>query len=155
VADPPPHLSPAFVASMFSDKTDGVDFALSNQLIAELFESDTIVIEAPMYNFGVPSVLKAWIDHVVRARKTFRNTDKGVEGLLKGKKTILILGSGYFYTEGPFKAMDFHETYLRATLGFMGLTDIQNIRIERLNMGPENAAAALAQAKQRVSELLQ
>ncbi len=64
-----------------------------------------------------------------------------------------MIGSGYFYTEGPFKAMDFHEQYLRATLGVLGVTEVQTIRIERLNMGPDNAAAAFAQARQQVSEL--
>jgi len=153
VADPPPHLSPAFVAAMFSEATTGDEFALSNQLIEDLFASDVFVIEAPMYNFGIPSALKAWFDHVVRVRKTFRTTETGAEGMLEGKQAILVLGSGFVYSDGPFKVMDFVEPYLRAMLGFIGVTDLETIRIEYLNMGPEKAARSIAQAKQRVSQL--
>src|ERR1700722_15355574 len=96
-----PHVSPELLGAMFSgnDQADGL--TLSNQLVEELFASDIIVIESPMYNFGIPSVLKAWIDHVVRAKKTFSYTQNGPEGLLKGKQAILVLGSGGVYSEGP------------------------------------------------------
>lgn len=146
--DPIPHIDPHFVSKMFSEGDDTL--VLSNRLIEELFASDIVLIESPMYNFGIPSVLKAWIDHVVRAHKTFEYSQSGVEGLLKGKKTLLVLGNGGVYSDGPFKPMDFQEPYLRATLGFIGLTDLQTIRIEGLFMGAEQA---IANAKERVSQL--
>lgn len=145
VRNPLPHLDSSFVTTMFSENDESL--VLSNQLIAEVFESDTLVIESPMYNFGVPSALKAWIDHVVRARKTFRITGHGAEGLLVGKKAFLVVGSGGVYSEGPFKAYDFHETYLRAVLGFVGISDIEVIRVEGLSLGAEDA---MRRAKERV-----
>lgn len=153
VNDPVPHIGADFVGSMFSGN-DSDALALSNRLIEELFASDIIVLESPMYNFSIPSALKAWIDHVVRARKTFRITAQGVEGMLEGKKVILVLGSGAVYSEGHFKPLDFQEPYLRAMLGFIGLTDLETIRIEGLNMGPDAAAAGIARAHEHVSRFL-
>lgn len=152
VLSPIPHISPQFVGTMFSDNDEKLQ--LSNQMIDELFASDVIVMESPMYNFGIPSVLKAWIDHVVRARKTFRISATGAEGMLVGKKAVLVLGSGGVYSDGPFKALDFQEGYLRATLGFIGITDLEVVRIEGLNLGPEMAARAMASARQRVGQML-
>ena len=144
-----PHVSPQFLGAMFSGNADAADLSLSNELIDELFASDIIVLESPMYNLGIPSVLKAWIDHVARAGKTFRYTPTGPEGFLKGKKVILVLGSGGIYSDGPMKMMEHQESYLRVFLAFVGITDIETIRIEGVAMGPEKAAAALAGAKQR------
>ncbi len=154
VATPLPHIAPAFVGAMFSANADVPALSLSDQLIEELFVSDALVLESPMYNFSIPSALKAWIDHVVRSHKTFRYTGTGVEGMLKGKKTLLVLGSGAIYSAGPFMAMDFQEPYLRAMLGFIGLTDLETIRVEGLNMGPGAAAEGIAKAKTRVAQLL-
>ena len=94
---------------------------ISNELIAELEAADHIVIATPMYNFATPAILKAWIDHIVRINRTFTAS---YEGLLKGKKVTIILASGGVYSDGPYKAYDFQETYLRTILGFIGLTDI-------------------------------
>lgn len=153
VKNPVPHVSPEFLNAMFSgdDTADGL--SQSNHLVEELLASDIIVIESPMYNFSVPSALKAWIDHVVRARKTFRYTQNGAEGLLKDKRAILVLASGGVYSDGPAKAMDHQDTYLRAILGFIGITDIETIRIEGVAMGPEKAAAALENAKRKANML--
>ncbi len=153
VKDPVPHLNPAFLGAMFSGKTDAPELTLSKVLSDELLASDIIVMEVPMYNFGIPSVLKAWIDHVVRAGITFKYGEAGPEGLAKGKKAILILGRGGIYSAGPFKAMDYQETYLRAVLGFIGITDIESIYIEGVAMGPEKIAEALKDAKQKASAL--
>lgn len=148
-----PHVNPQFVGAMFSGNPEAGELALSNQLVNELLASDIILIESPMYNFGIPSVLKAWIDHIARAGKTFRYTPTGPEGLLKGKQAILVLGSGGVYSEGPMKAMDHQGTYLRAVLGFIGIADVESIVVEGVAMGPEKATAALVQAKQRAGEL--
>jgi FMN-dependent NADH-azoreductase len=104
---------------------------LSNELVSELLESDEIILATPMFNFAVPAALKAWIDHVVRAGKTFRYKADGTpEGLLagKGKKVIVIVASGGSYPEGsPLAALNYEIPYLRFILGFMGLTDVHFI----------------------------
>lgn len=114
--------------------------ALSDTLIAELEAADTIVLAVPMYNFSIPSTLKAWIDHVARRGRTFRYTENGPEGLLKGKKVFVLVARGGFYSKGaPAAALDFQEPYLRAVLGFIGLTDVTFVHLEGLAMGPEAA----------------
>ena len=120
--------------------------ALSDALIAELKAADLVVIGAPMYNFGMASTLKAWFDHVARAGITFRYSEAGPEGLLKGKKTIVIESRAGLYSEGPAAAMDSQEPHLRTLLGFMGLDDMTFVRVEKLAFGPEAAAASIADA---------
>jgi FMN-dependent NADH-azoreductase len=109
---------------------------LSNQLVDELMMSDLLVIACPMWNFGIPSSLKAWIDYVVRAGKTFNYAGAGVEGLAKGKKAILVLASGGVFSEGPWKSWDSVEPYLRQILGFIGIEDVQTVRAEGMNIPP-------------------
>jgi FMN-dependent NADH-azoreductase len=123
--------------------------ALSKELIAELEAADTIVIGAPMYNFGIASTLKAWFDHVLRAGLTFRYGESGPEGLLKGKRAIVIESRGGLYSEGPGQALDSQEPHLRTMLGFMGITDVTFVRAEKLGFGPEARAQAI-DAAQRV-----
>ncbi len=96
--------------------------ALSDTLIAELQSADILVIGAPMYNFGIASTLKAWFDHVLRAGITFRYGESGPEGLLKGKRAIVIESRGGLYSEGPAQVMDAQEPHLRGMLRFMGIT---------------------------------
>ena len=98
--------------------------AISDTLIAELLEADTIVIGTPMYNFTVPAVLKAWIDHIVRAGKTFAVTGSGLEGLVKGKKVVVTAAAGANYDSGFMETMNFVTPYLKAILGFIGITDV-------------------------------
>jgi FMN-dependent NADH-azoreductase len=109
---------------------------LSDELTEELLSSDLLVIASPMWNFGIPSSLKAWIDHVVRAGKTFNYAGAGVEGLAKGKKAILVLASGGVFSEGPWKPWDTVEPYLRQILGFIGIDDVQTVRAEGVNIPP-------------------
>ena len=110
-----------------------------------------------MHNFGVPSTLKAWIDHVSRAGRTFSYGANGPQGLLKGKHAILVLASGGVYSNGQMKAFDFIEPYLRAVLGFLGITNVDVVRVEGVAtsaIGPEKAlAAASTQSKQLVANL--
>lgn len=153
VATQIPHIDPAFLGALFSGQADASELALSNTLLDEVFKSDILLIEAPMYNFSIPSVLKAWIDHVARAGKTFRYTAEGPQGLLVGKKAIFVLASGGIYSEGPAKALDHQETYLRAMMNFFGITDIETIRIEGLALGADSAAAALKNAQEKVPAL--
>jgi len=109
---------------------------LSDELTEELLSSDLLVIASPMWNFGIPSSLKAWIDHVVRAGKTFNYVGAGVEGLAKGKKAILVIASGGVFSEGPWKPWDTVEPYLRQILGFIGIDDVQTVRAEGMNIPP-------------------
>jgi len=150
VKDPVPHVGPDFVQSRYTNP-DAASLALSRQLIDEIKASDILLIEAPMYNFNIPSVLKAWLDHVVRGGYTFRYGPTGPEGLVKGKKAILVLGRGGVYREAPMKAFDYHETYLRTILGFIGITDVESIEIEGVGMGAEVRSKALEAGKSRAA----
>ena len=154
---PIPHLTeesvPAIRAGIVESETAREALALSDALVAELQEADLIVIGAPMYNFGMPSTLKAWFDHVLRARVTFRYTEAGPEGLLKGKKAIVVEARAGLYSEGPAAALDSQEPHLRTLLGFMGIDDVTFVRAEKLAFGPEAAAAAVADAIAEIETL--
>lgn len=102
--------------------------ALSDTLVRELIAADTLLISVPIYNFGVPASLKAWIDLVARAGVTFRYTAEGPKGLLENKRAILVLASGGTEVDGP---IDFATPYLRHVLGFIGITDVQVVRSDR------------------------
>ncbi len=125
----------------------------SKTLVTELQAADTIIVGSPMYNFSVPSTLKAWIDHVAIAGQTFRYTDSGPEGLLADKKAYLILSSGGVYSEGPAASSDHLDTYLRTVLAFLGVTDITTIRAEGVAYGPEQEEAAMQQAYSQIQAL--
>ena len=157
-AQPLPHLTEQVIGAFFTPAEkrtaqQSQDVALSEQLVAELKAADIIVIGAPMYNFSVPSSLKAWIDHVARAGLTFKYGANGPEGLLLGKKVYVFTARGGVYSEGPAKVMDFHETYLRGVLGFLGLTDITFIHSEGLGMGEAAVEKALSQTRATINGL--
>lgn len=141
-----PHLDARTLTAMRSkDGASSGALALADELADELLASDLIVIATPMWNFGVPSSLKAWIDHVARAGKTFRYTEKGPVGLAAGKKAVLIVASGGVYSAGPMQAYDFVVPYLKAVLGFIGIQDVEVIRAEGTAI-PGLAEKALEQA---------
>ncbi|MDI9255848.1 FMN-dependent NADH-azoreductase [Flavobacterium sedimenticola] len=102
----------------------------SDEAIAQVLEADTIVISLPLYNFGIPSPLKSWIDNIARAGYTFSYGADGPKGLVEGKKVYIALASGGVFSEGPFKEYDFAVPYLKTVLGFMGITDVEVIRAE-------------------------
>jgi FMN-dependent NADH-azoreductase len=155
---PLPHIGEDFIGGMAATAgtltaEQAAALALSDTLVEELLAADVLVIAAPMYNFGLPSTLKAWIDHVVRAQRTFSYTKDGVKGLLHGKQAILVMASGGVYSSGPAKAMDFGESYLRATLGFIGITEVSVVRVEGVSVGaigPQNAIAAANRQSEQV-----
>ena len=126
---------------------------LSDQLTEELLSSDFLVIASPMWNFGIPSSLKAWIDHVIRAGRTFNYAGTSVEGLAKGKRAILVLSSGGVFSEGPWKSWDTVEPYLRQILGFIGIDDIQTVRAEGTNI-PALAIHAVPNGERAVEALV-
>jgi FMN-dependent NADH-azoreductase len=132
---PFPHLEGIHVTSFQTPealRTDEHKAAItySDQAIKEVLEADILVIGVPMYNFSIPSGLKAWIDSIVRMGVTFRYTENGPEGLIANKKVYLAISSGSVYSEGPMKAYDFTAPYLKAVLGFIGMNDITVFRAE-------------------------
>ena len=136
---PFPHLEESHFTSFYTPpelRTEENKEALrhSDQAIKEIMEADILVIGVPLYNFGIPSTLKAWIDHIVRAGVTFQYADGLLKGLVINKKVYLAIASGGVYSEGPMKSYDFTEPYLRTALGFIGLTDITVFRIEGTNV---------------------
>jgi FMN-dependent NADH-azoreductase len=159
-ADNIPHLSlAAFAASLTPaetrSSTEHQAAALADALIEEVEAADVIVLAAPMYNFSIPSTLKAWIDHITRTGRTFRYGAAGAEGLLKGKKVFIITGRGGIYSgDSPAKDMDFQEPYLRAMLGFLGLDDVTFIHVEGLKISLEAAASGIGRARKTIGGLL-
>jgi FMN-dependent NADH-azoreductase len=153
---PVPHLTEANLAGVRGTPETEAEHtarALSDELIAELRAADVIVIGAPMYNFSIPTTLRAWFDHVLRAGETFRYSEAGPQGLLEGKKVIVVESRGGLYSEGPAQALDFQEPYLRHLLGFIGLTEVSFVRAERIGFGPEAREAAIAAATDSLRQL--
>ena len=160
--NPPPHVGQVFVSGMYAPvekrtPDQAKAMALSDALIDEISAADTIVIAVPMHNFAPPSTLKAWIDHVVRAGRTFSYGPNGPQGLLKDKHAIVVLASGGVYSNEHMKPLDFTEPYLRTVLGFIGITDMDVVRVEGVAnsaIGPEKAlAVAGAQSKQILAQV--
>jgi FMN-dependent NADH-azoreductase len=132
LADAPPKpIDQTWIGAAFTPEGGRTDeqkavLAASDALIAELGQADEIVIGVAMHNFSVPSVLKLWIDQVARSGKTFKYGENGPEGLLKGRKATVLVASGGVYEVGtPAGALNFVEPYLRAVLGFLGITDVK------------------------------
>ncbi len=139
-AQPLPH----FTARSLS----GADFELAAQVMAEFQAADVVVIGAPMYNFSIPSTLKAWIDRIAVAGKTFRYTANGPEGLAGGKRVIVASSRGGAY--GDDSPMDFQEAYLRQLFGFLGVREVEFIRAEGLASGATPREDTLAAAKNAI-----
>ena len=146
---PHPMLDEAALGALFTPAAErtpeqAARAALDDALIAEIQAHDTIVLGVPMYNFGIPAQLKNWIDAIARAGVTFRYTEAGPEGLLKGKKIYLALARGGLYRNTD---KDAQVPYLKNVLGFLGMTDLSFIYAEGLNMGPEAVAKGFAEAE--------
>jgi FMN-dependent NADH-azoreductase len=122
--------------------------ALSEQLVSQFLASDVIVVGAPLYNFSVPTQLKAWIDRLAQIGRTFKYTDKGPVGLAGGKTVIVASSRGGIYstTEGG-QAAEHQESYLKVVFGFFGITDVRFVRAEGVAMGDATKTAALAAAR--------
>ena len=141
---------PALGAEQQRDFDEGV------KALDEFLAADVVVIGAPMYNFSIPSQLKAWIDRIALPGKTFKYTAEGPKGLAEGKQVIVASSRGGRYFNTPGEVMDHQESYLRAVLGFIGITDIEFVRAEGMGMGAEARANALREAHARIAgELLQ
>lgn len=160
-AAPPAHLDAEALPVVKFGKTDDLtprqraEQALTNELVEELLAADTVVIGAPMYNFSIPSQLKAWIDRVAQPGRTFRYTETGPVGLAGGRKVYIASSRGGRYAGTPFEtALDHQEAYLRAVLGFFGITDPVVIRAEGVALGPDARAAAIAAADAEIARLI-
>jgi FMN-dependent NADH-azoreductase len=148
--EPLPHIDDDFVAATRGPNQPATDeqralLAKSDALVDELLTADVIVIAAPMINFTIPTNLKAWIDYVARAGRTFRYSEKGPEGLVKGKQVIVVAARGGVYQDAG-KALDFQIPYLKGVLAFLGMTDVEVLEVEGTAYGPEAAEKAVAAA---------
>ena len=155
-SDPVPHLDAARFSAFVTPKEkrnpeqDQV-VAYSDKLVSELKRADTIVLGLPMYNFGLPSTLKAYFDHIARAGVTFKYTEKGAVGLLTGKKAYIFATRGGYYAGKP---NDTQTSYVRDFLAFLGITDIQFVYAEGLAIGEPVKLASLAKARESLHNLV-
>lgn len=154
-ANPLPHLGGATVGAFFTpaDKRTAEQqaaIALSDELVAEIQAADVVVIGAPMYNFNIPSVLKAWFDHIARAGLTFKYTEAGPVGLLTGKKAVVFSTRGGLYAGTP---NDVETPFVRQFLGFLGITDVSFVYAEGLAYGEDKKAEAIKAAKAETEKL--
>ena len=157
-AGPLAHLSGAHLAAMQGavnpDATLQQEIATSGAVLAEFLAADTVVLGAPMYNFTIPSQLKAWIDRIVVPGKTFKYGAQGPEGLAGHKRVIVAVSRGGFYGAGtPTAALEHLETYLRGVFGFLGVTQLEFIAADGIQVGPEHREKALASALEAVTAL--
>jgi FMN-dependent NADH-azoreductase len=155
LGDALPHLDDATLGAFFTpaDKRTAEQAAIhakSEALIAELLAADIVVIAAPLYNFGISSQLKTYFDWIARSGITFRYGANGPEGLVTGKKVFVVSARGGKYAGTPH---DSQTPYLKSFLGFLGMTDVNFIYAEGLNMGPDVAGAALASAREAIAAL--
>jgi len=149
-ADPPPHPDLALYNAILSPEIgpEHPDFALSERFIGELEAADWVVIGTPMNNFTVLSTLKAWIDHIVRIRRTFRSTPEGKIGLLHDIPVIVVSAHGGYIGGTPAYQPDFLTPYLRAIFETIGMPRVEFIPMQALTRGPEPLAKALAEARE-------
>jgi FMN-dependent NADH-azoreductase len=155
-ASPIPYFDHGWLQALSTPATDRSDgqnakVAYSDSLIAELQAADTVVIGVPMYNFAIPAMLKSWTDHIARAGVTFSYGDKGPVGLVTGKKVYVVLATGGKHEEG---VTDHLRPFLRTFLGFVGMTDIEFIVADGLNLGEAARQEGLQQARSRIEQLL-
>ena len=158
-ATPAPHQSGALLAArgLSPDQRNpdqARDVAHVDAILDEFLAADIVVLGAPMYNFGIPSQLKSWIDHLAVAGKTFSYSEAGVEGLAKGKRVILASSRGGFYgPDSPAASLQHQESYLRGFFGFIGVTDVEVVGAEGVNVSPDHKQTALETAVAQAGSL--
>ncbi|TVP56649.1 MAG: FMN-dependent NADH-azoreductase [Nodularia sp. (in: Bacteria)] len=159
--NPVPHVDESWIAAAFTPpeaRTPELNEAikLSDDLVDEFLAADMYVFGVPMYNLSIPSTFKAYIDQIVRAGRTFAISEKGYEGLVDSSKKVLIITSrgGTFPPGTPYEAYDQQVPYLRAILGFMGLTDVTFIHADSLNLGDEPRQKSIAAAKDAIAQVV-
>ena len=152
-ANPLPHFDATAATALRSQPTSAEEnalLALSDELVAEIKKADTLIINAPMYNFHIPTQLKSYFDFIARPRVTFQYSEKGPEGLLKGKKAVVLAAFGGFHQNQP---TDLVTLYMKAILGFVGITDVQFVYVEGIGFGPEAIEKAQVQAKAEIDKI--
>jgi len=156
-ANPFGHLSIAHLAAAQgaapADPIVEAEVARGQKALQDFLEADIVVVGAPLYNFTIPSQLKAWIDRLSVAGKTFRYTEKGPEGLAGGKTLIIVSSQGGLYNGTARAAQEHQESYLRALFNFLGITDIRVVRADGVNIGPEQRQEAIDKALQATALL--
>jgi FMN-dependent NADH-azoreductase len=157
---PPAHLTGRVLMAMRSGDLTGLSdedraqVALSEELLEEFLAADTVVIGAPMYNFSLPTQLKAWVDRLSQAGRTFKYTETGPVGLAGGKRVVIASSRGGMYAGTPMEAMvDHQEAYLQGVLGFWGITDVEIVRAEGTSMGPQAVEQAMVSAQEQIDRL--
>ena len=153
-ANPLPHFDSTATTALRGQPTTDEEnalLALSDELVSEIKNADVIVINAPMYNFSVPTQLKSYFDFIARPRVTFQYTEKGPEGLLTGKKAVVLAVFGGFHQNQP---TDLVTAYVKTILGFIGITDVQFVYVEGIGFGPEAVVKAQNQAKVEIDKIV-
>jgi FMN-dependent NADH-azoreductase len=156
---PVPHVTEPWVVGAFAsaeaqNTESKAAIAVSDQLVDEFLGADRYIFGVPMYNFNIPSTLKAYIDQIVRAGKTYALGPNGYEGLVKDKKALFITSSGGSFPPGtPMGAYNFQEPYLRAIFGFIGVTDVQFVTADSMNQGESAAKQSREKAENALKEL--
>lgn len=158
VARPLPHIEPDYASGIYTPAEARTPrqaelVGVSDAILDELFAADTVILATGFINFSISSTLKSWLDHIARAGRTFSYGAEGPKGLVTGKKVYVVLASGGIYSEGPAAQMDFAVPYLKSVLAFLGMTDVEVIRIEGVGLGEEAVAKALEKATQRVDQI--
>lgn len=155
--DAPNHLNLDSIGFSLGTQAEGLtaiqkrENEISEQLVSQFLAADVVVVGAPMYNFSIPSQLKAWIDRIAQAGRTFRYTENGPQGLAGGKTVIVVSSRGGVYSTNPaLAALDHQESYLKTVLGFFGITDVRFVRAEGVAMGDEAKAKALRAAEREI-----
>jgi len=157
-AEPLPHIDPDYAEGRMlppEQRSAGQTkvVARAEALLDELNAADVVVIASSMINFGPSSLLKAWLDHIIWPGRTIAYSESGPKGLVTGKKVYLVIASGGIYSVGPAAPHDFQTPYLKYVLGFIGLTDVEVIRVEGNARGPEAAEKAMSEAMSKVAEV--
>ncbi len=156
-AQPIPHLTGADIGAAFTPPEARTPeqqevIKLSDQLVDELLAADVLLISSPIWNFGLPSVLKAWVDHIVRVGRTISFSSQGPKGLVPQKKVFVVVSSGGVFSQGPYAVHDHFVPSIRSILGCIGLTDVEVIRVEG-TANSATTAGVVAAAKSKIDSL--
>ncbi|TIN21589.1 MAG: FMN-dependent NADH-azoreductase, partial [Mesorhizobium sp.] len=159
VANPLPHIDADYASGIYTPAEARTPrqaevVGVSDVALDELFAADTVILATGFINFNISSTLKSWVDHISRSGKSFAYGENGPKGLVTGKKVYIVLASGGIYSEGAAVQFDHAIPYLRGVLGFLGMTDVDVIRIEGVGMGPDAVTAALAKATAKVDAVV-
>ncbi|QND63145.1 FMN-dependent NADH-azoreductase [Mesorhizobium loti] len=159
VANPLPHIDADYSTGIYTPAEARTPrqaevVGISDVVLDELFAADTVILATGFINFNISSTLKSWVDHIARSGKSFAYGENGPKGLVTGKKVYIVLASGGIYSEGAAVQFDHAIPYLRGVLGFLGMTDVDVIRIEGVGMGPDAVTAALSKATAKVDAVV-